>query len=534
MPPQANPVALGIDQLDDPLIFDLCGSFAGGMVSNVRANLLQENQASMLVNCEISRAGELLTRRGSELLGDGIAGASGTFIQGLTHYETPDYNYPVAVNNKKLYSFDGANWNAFAASFSAGSATTKIGFAQGIDKLYFAELGVSHLYSWDGASLVDVGAADTNTDPPRAPSFLAWHTNRLVAVGGPTLPDTLYFSNLLDASAGQWNRSTGSLRVGAGEGDAITGIYSWSDFNLIVFKRHSIWVINCNPANDVAEFEIRPIHKRIGCVAPHTACQVGSDVYFLSDSGVRSIKRVVGAETQTESSEAISSPVKDIIDRINLSAIKTCSATFFDNKYLLAIPLDNATSPDYLLVYDVLNQSWSGLWTGWNPTSFAIRNISNEPARLIFGRNDGKVYQFLSYVTSSNETSEAFQDNDVDIPVTIKTRALNFGEFLLRKEGFNCEFEFNQSTAMATINVAIDGAANQVLDAFTTESASVLLPQVLPFVLSTAGVKRSSRDLQRYGLFRELQFVLTTTAQKLVLRSISASAFFNPMEIQKN
>lgn len=540
MPTYSNPIALGIDALDDPLVFDQCGSFAGGMVSNVRANLLQENQAAMLVNCEISRDGELITRRGSERLGASTAGI-GTFIQGITHYETPNDNYPVVVNNKKLYSFDGTNWNAFAASFTAGSASTRIGFSQGINKLYFAELGVSHLQSWDGTNLVDEGATDTNNDPPRAPTFLAWHTNRLVAVGGPSDPDSLYFSQFLNASAGQWDRLKWSLRVGAGEGDAITGIYSWSDFNLIVFKRHSTWVVNCDPSaqlndpNDTIQFfTVKPVHRRIGCVAPNTACQVGSDVYFLSDSGVRSIKRVESAETQTEASDAISLPVQDVIARINLSAVKTSNAIFFDNKYMLAIPLDGASSPNFLLVYDVLNQSWSGLWTGWLPTGFAIRNISNEPGRLIFGQSDGTVNQFLSYITTSNETDSAFQDNGVDIPVTIKTRALNFGEFLLRKEGFNCEFEFNESFSTATVQVAIDGAANQVLDAFSTETESVTLPQVLPFVLSTAGVKRSSRDLQRYGLFRELQFVLTTAMQKLVLRSITGSAFFVPMEIQRN
>jgi hypothetical protein len=534
----ANPIALAMDGLDDPLVFDVCSTFAGGMVSNVRANLLKDGQSPLLVNCEISRTGEVSTRRGSVRLGAGTAG-TGTYVQGLTYFETPGFNYPVSVNGEKLYSFDGTNWNAFAAAFSASNPSNRVWFAQGINKLYFAELGVGHLYSWDGTTLTDEGATDTNTDPPRAPTWLTWHTNRLVASGGPSLPDTLDFSQFLNASAGQWDRTKWSLRVGGGEGDAITGHYSWSDFNLIVWKRHSIYIVNCDPSlqisntnNDISGFQIKCVHRRIGCVAPATAAQVGSDVFFLSDSGVRSIKRTLATETQTEASDAISLPVQDIIGRINLAAINTAHAVFYDNKYILALPLDNATSPNYLLIYSVLNQSWSGLWTGWLPTAFAIRNVASNVGRLIFGQSDGTVNEFLSYVTLANETDSAFQDNGVDIPVTVLTRALTFDEHILRKEGFNAEFEFNQSTAMAVVQVIIDGGGSQAFESFVTVSQTVTLPQILPFILPTAGVVRSSRDLQRYGLFRELQFNLTTTKQKLVLRSISASAFLNPMIIQ--
>jgi len=30
------------DSVDDPIVYDVCGTFAGGQVSNVRANLLKQ------------------------------------------------------------------------------------------------------------------------------------------------------------------------------------------------------------------------------------------------------------------------------------------------------------------------------------------------------------------------------------------------------------------------------------------------------------------------------------------------------------
>ncbi len=528
--------ALGIEQLDDPLLFDTCSSFAGGQVSNVRANLLQPNQAALLVNCEISRTGEISTRRGSAKLGAGVAGGSGTYVQGLAYYETPSNNYLVSCNGTKLYSFDGTNWNAFAAGFTASSASVRVRFAQGINNLYLCD-GTGDLYSWDGTTLTDLAGA-TNANPPASPTAIAWHTDRLAVAGGPSLPDSIYFSQFLDGAT--YDRSKWSLRVGGGKGDAITGLYSWSDFNLIVFMRHSIWVINCDPQlqlqdvnNTIVGFPIKPIHPTIGCIAPQTACQVGSDVYFLANDGVRSIKRVLAVQTQTEASDTISLPVKDIIDRINLNAVSTACAAFFDNKYMLAIPLDNATAPNYLLVWDDLNQSWSGLWTGWFPTAFAIRNVAANVGHLCFGQSDGTVNEFLSYIQVLNETDSAFQDAGVDIPVTIKTRALNFSETFCRKEGFNSEFEFDKSSAMATVQVSLDDQPLQPFDVFDTSSGSLLLPQILPFNLLISGIVRPSRDLQRFGLFRELQFVITTTAKKLVLRALMASGFIQTLELQK-
>ena len=83
-------------------------SFEGGQFSNLRANLLQENQSKHLVNCDIDKLGKIRTRRGTMLIGDGPpSGVAGTIIQGLTSYQTKDYNYIVAANNRKIWKWDG-------------------------------------------------------------------------------------------------------------------------------------------------------------------------------------------------------------------------------------------------------------------------------------------------------------------------------------------------------------------------------------------------------------------------------------------
>ena len=81
-----------------------------------------------------------------------------------------------------------------------------------------------------------------------------------------------------------WDRNYQKVRIGGGESDPITGLLAWTDYNLLVFKKNSIYVINLDPSQNptpddptllVACFSVKQLHKLIGCPAPLTAQQVG-------------------------------------------------------------------------------------------------------------------------------------------------------------------------------------------------------------------------------------------------------------------
>ena len=530
---------LNIESLDDPLIADGTTSFAGGQVSNVRANLLQKIEAAQLINCDITRTGELRTRRGTARLGTGTAGSGSIlaphdYVQGLVHYWTATNDYTVAVTGGVAYYWNGTAWAQLGASgYSTVDNRNPVRFAQGIDKLYEAD-GTMSLFAWDGTTHTNLGGA-TNAHPPATPYWIIWFTNRLIAVG-PTISDALYFSQFLDGAT--WDRTKWTLRVGGGEGDPVLGFIGWTDFNLVVFKRKSIWTVGCDPmlqVNDpgdtIAAFPVKRITSRFGGI-PTTAQQVGGDIFFLAtDRTVRSIGRTLAAETQNEASDPISFPVQDILDRINLNQIARSAAGSWNNKYFLSVPIDGSETPNCLLIYDRLLGVWIGTWTGITPTAFAQRNVSGN-TRLAIGNANGTVHEWLDYVPENSEVTSTFQDNAVDIPTTLKTRAITFEDPLASKSGFNCEFEFNRSLANVAIEVIRDDGSPESFQSFATVTATITLPVVLPFVLPTAGIKRRAFVLQGFAPFRELQFRLKTTAGKLVLRSINASAFFNTMDTE--
>ena len=529
---------LNIESLDDALIADGSTSFAGGQVSNIRANLLEKTQAAQLINFDITRTGELRTRRGTSRLGTSTAGSgsgvgANDYVQGLKHFWTPSIDYTVAATGGKLYSWNGTAWSNFYSGWSAADNRVRVHIVQGIDKLYLAD-GTANLASWDGTTGVGLGGA-TDAHPPNAPYWITWFTNRLIAVGA-TVPDALYFSQFLEGQT--WDRPKWSLRVGGGEGDPILGFIGWTDFNLVVFKRESIWTVGCDPqaqindTNDtIVGFPVKRITSRFGGF-PATAQQVGQDIFFLAtDRTVRSLGRTIAAETQNEASEPLSFEVQDVLDRINPNAINTACAGSWNNKYFLSIPVDGSTTPNALLVYDKLLDCWIGTWTGITPTAFAQRNVSGN-TRLAIGNANGTVHEWLDYVAEVSETGSTFQDNAVDIPCTLKTRAITFEDPLANKQGFNCEFEFNKSLAAVAIEVIRDDGSPETFQTFSTVTGVVTLPVTIPFVLPTLGIKRRAFVLQGFQPFRELQFRLKTTGGKLVLRSINATAFFNTMDTE--
>lgn len=531
---------LNLNQLDDVCVYDRAQSFLGGQVSSLRANQLGDTQWFELINVDINRNGRGTTRRGTAQVGAAIPGTA-TRLQGLFYYDTPSNSYLIAANNGKLYSWQSPNWVAIAAAWTGTDVNVPYGFAQGVNTLFYSD-GIGTLHSFDGTTLVDLGGA-TNADPPPAPGSLAWFTDRLILSKIPTDPDALYFSDFLDGSAGHYDRTTQQLRVSSGEGDPITGHYPWVDNNLFVMKKRSLHLVDCDPlasanatpAGSVNVFKIKPIHRSIGCLAPYTAAQVDNELFFLSTvGGVRKIQRTEATDTRSElGSEIISEPIQDIIDRINQPFVSTARAFFWNNRYFLALPLDSATTPNYVAVFNKLTGTWSGVWTGWTPTAFSLF-VESGYTKMAIGHSDGKVSAWLDFIQTLSEVDATFQDCGVDIATTMTSRAFIFDDPLSPKTGLNVDLEFYSSTADCTLKSIINSQATpQTLEGpFATYGGVFTLPAVLPFILPSAGLVPKAFDLQRLGQFRELQLQLKSPSKKLSVGPVIVSGFIDSIMLQ--
>jgi hypothetical protein len=471
----------------------------------------------------------------------------------------------------------------------AGGVNAPVMFAQGNDSLFFTD-GTGPIYAWTGdiptsptvggGTLMKIGSYSlldqfngsfhsARTTPPQDVKIIVWFQNRLIASGIATEPDAVYFSDFFDGSS--WDQDYQKVRIGGGESDPITGLLAWTDLNMLVYKKNSCYLINLDPAQNpnpddptllVASFAVKQLHKLIGCPAPLSAVQVGggsttpgSDVFFVDgDKKVHSIRRVMAAETQQEVGQAMSLPIQDVLDTINIDHVEKCTSMYHNEHYILSFPsmrgVDGGLTPSGVVAYNLLTQSWCGVWT-WRPTCFARRTDLGSYSRLIFGDVNGYVRQWLDDQSLDEETSSSYVDSwgTVDHPIatTITTRAITFGDYYNFKTGLSVEFEFDESNAeLVTVQVILDGVVQNVIppdpfpvrgliaDPFTTLTETRLrLPFTLPVVLpSTPGLIRKAFDLQRYGTWRELQFKISTTQDKLALRSIRVTGFMDTIRLQ--
>jgi hypothetical protein len=269
------------------------------------------------------------------------------------------------------------------------------------------------------------------------------------------------------------------------------------------------------------------VHRRIGCTSPRTMLQVGADVWFLSDSGVRSRRRVIESSNAEVDEATISAPIQDVIERINWSVAGLFAAAYWRNRYLLSVALDDATQPNTLLVYNTLTRSWSGIWTGWNATCFCNSFLSNA-VRLVFGDTAATVRNWLDYVLLENEVDATFTDAGEPVPAKLVTRSLTWGEGVSDKHGQGIEWEWNGSDEAAAVTLIFDTSNEADAGNIPTSDATDLtLPFVLPAMLPRSGLFRNSVDLMRYNPFRELQISMETQGGKLSLRGLNVSAFLD-------
>lgn len=376
----------------------------------------------------------------------------------------------------------------------------------------------------------DTGAiVQNNYSAPIAP-YIFWFTNCLFSYGNPTTPTQINHSNYLDSST--WNQGLNSFNVGSGDGDPIVVCIPWTDTVFVCFKLNSIYAVDADPTIPTASWSIGTIHRKIGCVAHRSAVQVGSDIWFLAHDGVRSVQRIQ-TQDQNQVTVPISLPIQDIIERINWPQAKNACAVFWNNRYILSIPVDSSTTNNYTIVYNTLTQSWAGYWTGWLPSIYELTFFTSQGGRMVFGDTSGYVNGWLDYIPPANMVDANFTDNGVGISSAITTRSMTFQEPFNPKKLVGYEMEFIGSDANVTTSFIPDLGSAQNVSSFLSFGSSVNLPVNLPFFLIEAGTyKKAIPAIASLQPFRECQFQVTATSGNLSLRTILSEAFVNTIVLQ--
>jgi hypothetical protein len=365
-------------------------------------------------------------------------------------------------------------------------------------------------------------------------------TNRLFAVGTGANRNTLYASDILDAEV--W-KSTNSIVVGGDDGEDIISTQPFFDFELLVFKPNKIYLVTADPtATTASGWTVRLINDKIGCQAAGSAIFTNKDVFFLSNDGIRSVVRSA-ADDFYAVGPTLTEPVKNIIARINRSYISDANGAFHNNRYYLALPLDNSITCNYVLVYNTLFGSFEGLWSiaasAMTKTNFS-GGYSTNCVKLAIGSPTGQVGHLYDYLDPDlqGDGNTEFKDYGTSYTSYVVTKAYDFDDKISKKYGSHYEMEYYYSTATGcTIGMKREIDSQYVTigtNVDTSTPGGLTLPFTLPATLSAQTYNFRADSLRSYQKWRNMRFKMEAPARKLSIKQIMLAANPDTIEVQKN
>jgi len=289
--------------------------------------------------------------------------------------------------------------------------------------------------------------------------------------------DELIASDILDQDT--YDQIQNQFKIASGGADFIVGLQPFSEDNLVAFARNSIHLIRGVGA-DLANSSVQEITREVGCVARKSIAQVGNQIFFLSDNGVYGVAfedlyNLRGAAVP------LSESINPLIARINKSYAANAVASYHDNRYYIAVPLDNSTVNNAILVYNFLNQGWESLDVindaRWNIVGF-VRSGAGGPNKLHAISKEGGIHLIDTTDSSSPRNYNDFLGlsagssvQEVAVGSLVTTRQYTFGT-MDRKKFNSYELHLEsapsiQSNASLSLEVENPDSTTSLSDVFT-------------------------------------------------------------------
>lgn len=420
----------------------------------------------------VSQSQNFRLDRGVATVRKGLQRKTSLTIAGQTIYGSGTYlnssgqEIFVFVVTDGLYSYNPAT-EIFSAKivFPAGETiTTQDGcdVVSAIDNVFISRGHSKRPLMWNLGVTVSVmpalGAGGGGAQFPNC-NGLIYYSNRLAAIGADhsyTLPsprsrDMVSVSNFLEWE--NWD-SLDSMTFNSGGNDEVIAISPWTTNEALVFMRNSIFYASFGVSRYSTgeplstDSYVRTLVTDIGCMAKRSVVQANGGVMFLSDNGVYFLQpSQVGSNDATRLmtiADPISSPIDDIIQRINRNYAYRSVAAYWNNRYYLAVPLDSSTDNNVILVYNFILKNWESVDT--YPSGFDVQNFliakKNNQRRLYTIDTDKGVFLMeeldydeyenavgtpvLPFVLPATLSTTSF--TPIQIQAVLKTRRYSFGD----------------------------------------------------------------------------------------------------------
>ena len=223
-------------------------------------------------------------------------------------------------------------WNNSTSSWDAvttsGSPTmvgvSKVRFSKynfGSPKVVLTD-GINPAATYDGSTYTQI----THSDAPTDPKFSAIFQNHLFLAGDPAHPTKLFFSAPLAETDFASGNGAGVINIGF----PIVAIKSFRN-ELFIFGATNIKKL---AGTALANFVLQTVTDDLGCLATDSVIEIGGDLVFLSQDGLRPISGTakigdVNLETVSKNIQSIFTDIIFDIDLEGLNAVVIRQKTQF-------------------------------------------------------------------------------------------------------------------------------------------------------------------------------------------------------------
>jgi hypothetical protein len=390
--------------------------FKGGLITNLspyQQGFQAPGSARILRNFEPSIFGGYRRVEGYEKFDTATIPNTGV-IRGLHRYGDQVY----AVRGDDLFRSSGSGWTQISDNATYNSAGVTIGGSGKVRFLKYDFDGTEKLmlvdrtgkpFRFDGTTFEQLSSLPVDV---LGASFVVNFKNHIVFGNGKKIVFSApYKDNDLTIANGG-----GIINVA----DTITGLIVFRE-QLIIFSESSINVLN---GNSVADFQLQPVSRDLGCVAEDTIQEIGGDVIFLGPDGLRLFSAT------------------DKIGDFNLAAVsKTIQAEILDlvtsspNGFTSTVIREKSQYRIFGYNTGFTNDAAKGIAATQLETGMSFNDLRGFNAYAAYSEYDGRT-EYVLFGATDGYIYRMEQGNSFDgatIPATFATPFIPLGDPKVRK-----------------------------------------------------------------------------------------------------
>lgn len=343
--------------------------------------------------------GTAVLRKGALILDTGDIRANDLKILGSCIYDNGNQKLFVFATVDGIYTYEPESQSLSGLTAWVGvvvDESTEVKMYQGNNYVYI-NLGLyKQTLRFDGTTL-EVPGYQSHENYPNAIQGIYFGNRHIVQDSKQSIAVSYYLQDNAWSSLDQFT-------INSGNGDNIVAITPWQLNEFLIFSSRTIHYASVGIGAVAAGGEpkddnsyIKSMATDIGCIAPSSIVQAGGSVFFLSTnglyvldpSGVASGKGTMNTPEGMRLvtiSRPLSSEIDNIIQRININNAHKSTAIYWNNRYYLALPLDNEDGTvneknNSVVVFNFITKKWESVDKypdDYNIKSFFVFEYNNK------------------------------------------------------------------------------------------------------------------------------------------------------------